>query len=113
MNKSFSQRNRLRCESPKGFGHRLDSWSLSDWACAITGEMGEACNIIKKLNRVRDGIPGNKESSEELMEHLKEELADVAIYLDLLVQAIGADLDTIREAKFKKKSADIGYTEEV
>lgn len=58
----FSAVNRKRCESPDGFNHALDSWSLSDWFLAVLGEFGEAANVGKKLNRVRDGIPGNKES---------------------------------------------------
>lgn len=73
------------------------------------GELGEAANIIKKLNRVRDGIRGNTETLEELREKLAEELADVAIYLDLMCQATGLDLEEIREKKFKKTNIKIGY----
>jgi len=105
----FSKRNLLRCESPTGFNHKLSSWSLSDWMTATAGELGEAANIIKKLNRVRDGIPGNAETPEQLRHQLAQELADVAIYLDLMVQAAGFDLDEIREAKFAKTSKKIGY----
>lgn len=108
---SFSQRNRLRCESTCGFGHKLDSWSLSDWLTATAGELGEAANVIKKLNRVRDGIPGNTTTPDELRAQLAEELADVAIYLDLLTQAAGLDLETIREAKFRKTNNKLGYVE--
>lgn len=107
----FSERNRRRCESPAGFNHALDSWSLSDWTTATTGELGEAANIVKKLNRVRDGIPGNAETSQELRDKLADELADAAIYLDLLAQAAGFDLETIREAKFQRTSRKIGYVE--
>ena len=79
----FSERNKLRCESPNGFGKPLNVWSLSDWVTATVGELGEAANIVKKLNRVRDGIRGNTESPDELMSKLADELADVQIYLDL------------------------------
>lgn len=108
---TFSQRNRQRCESPSGFNHKLDSWSLSDWLTATAGELGEAANIIKKLNRVRDNIPGNSETHEQLRAALADELADVAIYLDLMTQAAGFDLEAIREAKFAKTSTKIGYVE--
>lgn len=64
--KEFSRVNRERCESPDGFNHKLGSWSLSDWFTATLGELGEAANVAKKLNRVRDGIPGNKETEAEL-----------------------------------------------
>lgn len=108
---TFSKRNRTRCEAKNGFNHRLDSWSLSDWMTATMGELGESANIIKKLNRVRDGIPGNTLTPEQLRSELAMELADVAIYLDLLVQAAGFDMQVIREAKFAITSAKIGYVE--
>lgn len=107
--KTFSERNRKRCESPAGFNHRLDSWSLSDWMTATMGELGEAANIVKKLNRFRDGIPGNVETIDQLRQMLADEIADAAIYLDLMAQAAGFDLETIREAKFSKTSRKIGY----
>jgi NTP pyrophosphatase (non-canonical NTP hydrolase) len=90
----------------------MDSWNLSDWGVAVSGECGEMCNVIKKLNRYRDGIGGNKKSQEELTEDLKGEIGDIAVYLDLLAQAIGCDLETLREAAFRKKSEEIGYKEE-
>jgi len=107
----FSEANFRRCISPKGFNHALWSWSSSDWFTAFVGEVGEAGNIIKKLNRVRDGIPGNKETEEELIEDLKKELADVFIYLDLLCQALNVDLAKAVIEKFNAKSAEIGYPE--
>lgn len=107
----FSEINRRRCESPNGFNHPLGSWSLSDWLTATLGELGEAANIVKKLNRVRDGIPGNDKTPAELREMLADELADVAIYLDLTIQAVGFDPETIRNAKFTKTSAKIGYVD--
>jgi len=109
---TFSERNRQRCESPRGFNHKLDSWSMSDWMTATCGELGEAANVIKKLNRVRDNIPGNIETPSRLYAQLAEEIADVAIYLDLLAQAAGFDLETIREKKFAKTSRKIGYRSE-
>jgi NTP pyrophosphatase (non-canonical NTP hydrolase) len=109
MSTSFSERNRERCEAANGFNHKLNSWSLSDWLTATAGELGEAANIIKKLNRVRDGIPGNSETPEQLRAALADEFADVAVYLDLMAQAAGFDLEEIREAKFAKTSRKIGY----
>lgn len=105
----FSDVNRARCECPSGFNHSLNSWSLSDWATAFVGEAGELCNVIKKLNRVRDGIPGNKESEEELRNNLRDEIADTYTYLDLLSQAAGIDISLAVWDKFKRKSDEIGY----
>lgn len=105
----FSTFNRRRCESEKGFNHDLNSWSLSDWFTAVTGELGEAANVAKKLNRVRDGIPGNRESPEQLLEMLADEIADTFIYLDLLAQSAGINLEEAVISKFNRTSAKIGY----
>lgn len=107
--KEFSRLNRERCESPEGFNHALDSWSMSDWFMATMGELGEAANVGKKLNRVRDGIPGNNETPEELREKLRRELADTLIYLDLLAQSQGIDLSDAVVETFDAKSDKIGY----
>ena len=109
MNKYFSILNRDRCESPQGFNHKLGSWNSSEWMVAILGELGEAANCIKKLNRVRDGIPGNKESSMELIENLESELADTYIYLDLLCQSLNIDLKKAVMKKFEETNKKIGY----
>jgi len=107
--REFSARNKARCEAAGGFNHPLASWSLSDWMTATVGELGEASNIVKKLNRVRDGIPGNAESADELRANLADELADTFIYLDLLAQAAGVDLPNAVSDKFARTSAKIGY----
>lgn len=105
----FSAANLERCTSPKGFNHPLLSWSLSDWFTAVVGELGEAANVAKKLNRVRDGIPGNKKTPEQLRADFADELADAFIYLDLLAQREGIVLPDAVVSKFNRTSADIGY----
>lgn len=107
--RDFSVFNRRRCEAPKGFNHTLSSWSMSDWMTATMGELGEAANIAKKLNRVRDGIPGNKETEAELRAALADEIADTFIYLDLLAQSQGICLEDAVIAKFDRTSEKIGY----
>lgn len=107
---AFSNKNLTRCEHPDGFNHHLQSWSLSDWMTATLGELGEASNVLKKLNRVRDGIPGNKETPEELRAMFADEMADTFIYLDLLSQAAGVDLPQAIRSKFERTSQKIGYT---
>lgn len=90
--RAFSAENLARCTAPNGFNHPLSSWTLSDWMTATLGELGEAANVLKKLNRVRDGIPGNSETPEQLKQMFADELADTYIYLDLLAQAADTDL---------------------
>lgn len=109
----FSERNRKRCESPNGFNHPIHKWSPSDWMVATFGELGEAANIIKKLNRIRDGIKNRKgETESQLKDDLREELADAFTYLDLMAQAFGFDLLSAAEMKFAKLSDEMGYVEE-
>lgn len=105
----FSQINRARCESPSGFNHALSSWTLSDWMTATTGEIGEAANVAKKLNRVRDGIPGNTETPEQLRQNLADEIADAFIYLDLMAQSQDICLEEAVLSKFNRTSRKIGY----
>jgi len=73
------------------------------------GELGEAANVAKKLNRVRDGITGNSETPEELRKALADELADTFIYLDLLATSQGIDLQCAIVDKFDRTSRKIGY----
>lgn len=105
----FSQANRDRCESPDGFKHKLEDWDTSDWFLAVLGELGEAANVAKKLNRVRDGIPGNKEGPDALRAKLRNEIGDVFVYLDLLAQAHGFHVVDAAVEVFNAKSAEIGY----
>lgn len=105
----FSAANRERCESPQGFKHALGSWSTSDWFLAMVGELGEAANVAKKLNRVRDGIPGNRETPEELQAKLRRELADAFVYMDLAAQSLGFNIGEAARDVFNAKSVEIGY----
>lgn len=62
-------------------------WNLEDWLIATGGEVGEALNVVKKLRREECGLPGNTRTRAELRADLGDELADAAIYLDLLMSA--------------------------
>jgi len=111
--KDFSLFNRRRCEAPHGFNHKLGDWSLSDWMTAVIGELGEAANVAKKLNRVRDGIPGNSETHEQLKAMFADEIADTFIYLDLLAQSQGFSLEDAVLDKFQRTSKKIGYDDKL
>jgi NTP pyrophosphatase (non-canonical NTP hydrolase) len=89
----------------------VKDWSLSDWACAMAGEAGEACNVVKKLNRERDNIGGNTATEEQLRAALGAELADTLIYADLLAAAAGIDLAAAVTAKFNAVSEKMGFPE--
>ena len=105
----FTAMNVGRCVATNGFNHAIGAWSLSDWMTATMGELGEAANVVKKLNRERDGIRGNKEAAGVLHEKLAGELADVFIYLNLLMVAAGVDPVSSVRYTFNRKSEEIGY----
>ena len=104
---AFSERNAARCRD--GFKHNPEDWSASDWMVATMGELGEAANVLKKLNRERDGIKGNTTSAAALRTQLRREIADTFIYLDLMSQAMGFDLESAVRETFDAKSREIGY----
>ena len=70
-------------EASKKRQHIYDDkkWTLPEWGCALSGETGELCNVIKKIHR---GDFTLKEANEK--ELIADEAADVVIYLDLLCQ---------------------------
>jgi len=67
---------------------------------ALAGEVGETCNVVKKLARQRLGLRGSRATSEDL----GEEIADVIIYADLLAKFYNIDLAEAVRKKFNKTS---------
>ena len=89
-------------------------WTLSDWGVAAAGELGEACNVIKKINRLRDKITGNKANELDLISlklDLAEELADAVISIDLIASRVGLALDQAIIKKFNEVSIREGFSE--
>lgn len=70
----------------------------------LAGEVGEACNIIKKLERQRLGLRGSRATKEALA----GELADVLICLDLIAMQADIDLDEALRVKFNAVSEKLG-----
>jgi len=97
-----------RCTA--GFGHELDGWSVAEWGCAAVGELGEACNIAKKMLRLRDGIKGNdpRMTRSTLRADLAREMADTVIYLSLWAASQNIDLEEAVISAFNNKSIEIG-----
>lgn len=76
-------------------------WSLGDWVCAVTGELGEAANIVKKITR-------GDFTLEQGRKDLGDELADVLIYLDILAYRAGIDLSAATINKWNRTSVKVG-----
>lgn len=100
--------NISRCNRWQG---GVKSWSLSDWGVAMAGEAGEICDVIKKLNRERDGLIGNGRGKEQLEKDLALELADTLIYLDLLAARAGISLEEAVVEKFNMVSKRLNFPE--
>lgn len=85
-------KGRLSHSEPDG-----SDWPLSQWSNAVLGELGEAANIIKKIER-------GDFTLDEAKAMLADELADVQTYLDLLAHRAGVDLGRATIDKFNRIS---------
>lgn len=73
------------------------TWDLPRWGNALAGEVGEACNIIKKIDR--GDVP-----LEYAREALAKEIADAFAYLDLMAECAGISLADAVVSKFNEIS---------
>lgn len=113
--------NVKRCEQ---VFHSLNNWTPTDWATAMAGECGEACNIVKKMRRIgatpeivnahykywtdrNKALLDYKEYS-EYVNKLADEIADTIIYADLLAARMGIDLEQAIRNKFNEVSEKRG-----
>jgi NTP pyrophosphatase (non-canonical NTP hydrolase) len=103
----FNKINTKRCETVY---HKINDWSPSDWGNALAGEVGEACNFIKKLRRL-EGLSGAKinKKRKRLKEALAKELGDIFHYLDLTATRLDIDLGKAVVDKFNEVSKRTGY----
>lgn len=76
-------------------------WSLAEWCNAVTGELGEAANLIKKVQR-------GDYTLEESRQDLADEFADIVTYLDILAMRAGVDLGEAVKNKFNFVSRLVG-----
>lgn len=96
-------RNGFRC---------YDNQPITYWTTALAGEVGELCNMIKKMQRVeKGGVDGGssytaKDISKEM---LQEEIGGIAIYLDLLASLLDIDLGEAMIHTFNSKSEKMGF----
>ena len=102
----LSDINKKRCEDAF---HPVNEWTPTDWACAMAGEAGEACNVVKKLRRldsIKAKVAGHDtpEVRRRLTLHALDELADTIIYADLLATRLGMSLEEAIIRKFNEVS---------
>jgi NTP pyrophosphatase (non-canonical NTP hydrolase) len=107
--------NKSRCKRWHKGG--LEEWSVTDWATAMMGEAGEMCNAIKKLRRIEtDALninePGRQFTDRKTaVESIAKEMGDTLIYMDLLAQRLGVDLEKSIIEVFNQKSKEYGFPE--
>jgi NTP pyrophosphatase (non-canonical NTP hydrolase) len=82
-----------------------DKLDLSYYGNAAAGEMGEACNVIKKLERERLGLDGSRATVADLA----TELADVEIYVSLIAIKAKIDMNHAVFNKFNETSKKLGF----
>lgn len=99
----LSKANKERCEE---VFHSINSWSPADWACALAGEVGECCNIVKKLKRLETNTNTSKDpqTKSEAIKLIGKEIADTIIYADLLATRLGLNLEIEIKNKFNEVS---------
>lgn len=94
---------------------RQDEWcpdqkpDLSFRGNEMAGEVGEACNVVKKLERERLGWRGSRSTKEKLA----EELADVIHCAILTAITAGIDLEPAVIAKFNATSEANGLSSRI
>jgi NTP pyrophosphatase (non-canonical NTP hydrolase) len=100
--------NLRRCT--EDFNHQLNDWSVLEWGGATAGEVGEACNVAKKLVRIRDGFDKMNKgaTAEELKSQLGKEMADTIHYMCLWSIAAGIDLEEALVKTFNEISEKYG-----
>lgn len=76
---------------------KTDDWSLTDWGCALAGEAGEMCNILKKIRR-------GDFSLDSVRGELADELADILIYLCDIAAFADIELSAAVKSKFNRIS---------
>jgi len=99
MLKELSKANYIRAKEWGG-----PQTTLSFKGNELAGEVGEACNILKKMERTRLGMKGGGGDRDALA----EELADVIICVDLIAGHLCIDLEAAIRDKFNKTSDKIG-----
>jgi NTP pyrophosphatase (non-canonical NTP hydrolase) len=132
----ISKINRARCERWHSGG---ENWNSSDWSNALGGESGELAlagletlqailtlagkagilqNTVKKVrrhetsvDRIATGRSYNTPELSVLLSRVKDEIADVFLYLDLVANHFDLELEECIFPKFNRVSKTQGFPE--
>jgi len=92
----FTDSNGNKCHNEDG-----SDWNLNDWGVALSGEVGELCNFLKKVRR-------GDFTLDECRQDVADEIADVLIYLDVLASRCDISLAAAVRHKFNSVSSKKG-----
>lgn len=88
----------------------LEEWSPAEWGNATAGEMGELCNVLKKILRVDSGIQqASGLTRDELRVMAAQEIGDTFLYLDLIAQRLGLNTYECVRDTFNRVSLREGF----
>ena len=93
-----------------------DNQPITYWTTALAGEVGELCNMVKKIQRVElGGVDGGSSytAKDITPDMLKDEIGGIAIYLDLLASLLGISLEDAIIETFNNKSTQLGFKEKM
>lgn len=104
MTEQFKQLREANKTRQKEWETAASPLSLTYKGNELAGEVGELCNILKKLEREQLGMVGSRSS----VEKAAEEVADVVICADLIANHLGIDLWNATAKKFNATSEKYG-----
>ena len=108
---AFSHTNRER--AAEGF-KTYKNVPITYWTTALAGEVGELCNMIKKMERVaHGGIDGGSTHTAASLKKsdLEEEVGGIFIYLDLLSGLLDINLTNAVIETFNSKSEKYKFSQ--
>jgi NTP pyrophosphatase (non-canonical NTP hydrolase) len=91
---TFEEFHRLNVYRSNEDVKHSNDWSEMEWGCALSGEVGELCNYLKKRRR------GDKIAKKALA----HEVCDIITYLSLLCHKLDIELEPAIVEKFNEVS---------
>lgn len=88
----------------------LEEWSPAEWGNAAAGEMGELCNVLKKLLRIEHGVQqANNMTREKLLKEAAKEIGDTYLYLNLIALRLDLNIFECIRDTFNRVSVREGF----
>lgn len=100
---------KISVERAKNGFKTYENVPITFWTTAIAGEVGELCNMVKKMERVKHGgiDAGSSYTAASITPHMiKEEIGGIFIYLDLLASLWGFSMEEAIVSTFNEKSQE-------